>query len=321
MILKPYDAQVTLARLKELLARSPERKAEIKAEIHALQTGTRRERRFAEYIDAELKDSPGWMVIHDLVLDTPQGQVQFDHLIINRMLEIFVLETRKFHTGLKITDHGEFLRWSDDRGRYEGMESPLVRAEWLVHALKSFLADVDFLPKRLGIKIVPDVDYLLLVNPTAVIERPAAFDTDRVVKADLFFKTVNSEKRIRSKGALGMLGQLSQIVGVDTLTDFGKNLVRRHRSGPPAKPVPAPSTVPRASSHQHPQAAQACKKCSSTDLEIRYGKFGYYWKCLACDGNTNPALPEGHKLRKDKEKFFLVAKDGSESLYHVNRHA
>ena len=43
---------------------------------------------------------------------------------------------------------------------------------------------------------------------------------------------------------------------------------------------------------------------------IKWGRYSYYWKCLACDTNMPlkeycPTCRERMKLRKDKTRFFI----------------
>lgn len=44
-------------------------------------------------------------------------------------LQCFVLETKHFRDGLKITEEGEFLRFNGYTKRYEGMPSPIAQNE------------------------------------------------------------------------------------------------------------------------------------------------------------------------------------------------
>ena len=59
----------------------------------------------------------------------------------------------------------------------------------------------------------------------------------------------------------------------------------------------------------------ACKGCGATDLHARWGRYGYYWACLACGVNT--AMPTvcsvcgrdgkrggGVRIRKDGPKYY-----------------
>ena len=53
---------------------------------------------------------PNWIVLHDLRLTGGTDVVQIDHLLINRVMEFFILETKRFQgKTLRITEEGEFL--------------------------------------------------------------------------------------------------------------------------------------------------------------------------------------------------------------------
>lgn len=53
---------------------------------------------------------------------------QIDHSIITRAMEWYVLESKHIHAGIKITEEGEFLRWSDVRGTRESTLTTLLSA-------------------------------------------------------------------------------------------------------------------------------------------------------------------------------------------------
>jgi len=60
--------------------------------------------------------------------------------------------------------------------------------------------------------------------------------------------------------------------------------------------------------------SQQCTKCNSVDIQIAYGKFGYYYKCQSCNGNSKIILKCNQtsckpKLKKEKEKFYKVCND------------
>lgn len=57
---------------------------------------------------------------------------------------------------------------------------------------------------------------------------------------------------------------------------------------------------------------------------MQYGKYGYYFKCADCDGNTPIKIGCGHdghkeRIRKDGVKFFRECEQcKTSSLYFVN---
>ena len=317
MILKSADDKsAQIAALESLLATAGPLKSRIEQELRNLRAGIKAERDAAYLIDFDLKDSTKTAVIHDLRIEVNGRVAQIDHLLIHRTLNIFVLETKHFHAGLKITDTGEFLRWNQFKGCFEGMPSPLAQNERHITVLKDLISRMD-MPTRLGIRLAPDLQSVVLVDAHARIDRPKGFDTSNVIKADMLLPHI--EKVI---DAQNVLGSLAKFVGWDTVEEIGRNLVAMHRPvtfdyaarfriaepsvaesyAPPAVTAPATTTSPA-------DASPTCRACGSTKLAIQYGKFGYYFKCGDCNGNTPIKIScgiDGHKerIRKDGRAFY-----------------
>src|SRR5690606_1775489 len=209
--------------------------------------GIKAERDAAYLIDFHYKDSRNTAVIHDLRLEVDGRVAQIDHLLIHRTMQIFVLETKSFHAGLKITDDGEFLRWNDYKKRFEGMASPIAQNERHVIVLKTLLKTLS-LPTRLGLRLEPTLIPLVLVSPSARIDRPQRFDSSCVIKADALEAT-----RQRFFDQQSTIGTLAKVVGSDTIEEFAKAIAAQHRParfdyatrfGPPASAASAPSAAP-----------------------------------------------------------------------------
>lgn len=341
MIIKPFTDGNAIERLTALLADNAGRSKSIETEIRKVRGGLKGEREAAHYIDATLAGSDNWAVIHGLRLETPHGVSQLDHVLINRMMVVFILETKHFRDGLKITEEGEFLRWSTYERRYQPMASPLMQCDRHETGLADFLKANEVFPTRFGMRVTPDVRSLVLVNPEAALYRPVKFDTSKVVKADQFFPAM--QKEFDKLGIIGTLGKVAQMVSPASLREIALALAAYDRpieidyAGKLGiKPTQAVQSVPQAvkdlphaekpaSSAQAaevsvsaPSAGPSCKTCGAADGEIRFGKFGYYWKCLACDGNTKLALPGPGKLRKEGQRFFYGEEGKPESLFHQN---
>src|SRR3546814_3644929 len=71
-------------------------------------------------------------------------------------MDVYVLEHKHFHAGIKITEDGEFLRWNNYQKTYEGMASPLEQNERHIQVLKDVMAQIE-LPTRLGVRIPPSL--------------------------------------------------------------------------------------------------------------------------------------------------------------------
>ena len=67
-----------------------------------------------------------------------------------------------------------------------------------------------------------------------------------------------------------------------------------------------------------------CQKCQGERLEVAYGKYGYYFKCLTCEGNTRIEVKcqtcQGKtRTRKERQQFFAECMTcGTSHLYFTN---
>ncbi|MCL6442724.1 MAG: NERD domain-containing protein [Alicyclobacillus sp.] len=318
MILKHADSKDTqIAELERLLnVCPPDCRPKIKQELQLIRAGIQGERESAYLIDFYLKASNKTGVIHDLRLVVNGRIAQIDHVLLHRTLNIFVLETKHFHAGLKITEEGEFLRWNNYRKTYEGMASPLAQNQRHIDVLKEAMAGID-MPKRLGVRLAPVFHSFVLVSPEARIDRPKHFDTSQVIKADLLLDAI--ERKLGSSGVLDTLGSVSRLVSMDTIQEIGQQLIKLHQ--PYKVDYQAKFGISTAT-----QASQElkCRSCASNRIIIQHGRYGYYFKCQACGRNTPIKIDcgnTGHKerLRKAGLKFYRECADcQTSSLFFVN---
>ena len=331
MICKEADnKEGALATLENLLSiADADKKSLIEREIRAMRAGIKGEQESAYLIDFHLKDSKNMAVIHDLRLELGDGRVaQIDHLLIHRTYRFYVLETKHFSHGLKITDAGEFLRWNDWKKTFEGMPSPLEQNERHAAVLRKAVTFAG-LPE-------PHTESLVLVAPHARIDRPKRFDSSKVVKADQFMTAL--EKSLDSGSLLSMVSGLVRTAVSDSIGEIAQKLIALHKPitiDYAAKfrlennPPPAAPTKPKASASTAKMLDSAqpkCRSCGNANLSIQYGKFGYYFKCGDCDGNTPLKLGCGqadHKerIRKDGPNFYRECGGcGTSSLFFTNSH-
>ena len=327
MLIKQADDQSQLFEQLERLAGTGN-SAEAKRatdELRRRRSGLKGESESAYLIDFDYAKSANWAVIHDLRIEHEGRVAQIDHLLLNRWMEVYVLESKHFHAGVKITEDGEFMRWNDFRKTYEGMASPLEQNERHIAVLRDAMAEIE-LPTRLGLRLAPTFYSYILVASKARIDRPKRFDTSRVIKADQLRK--NIWKDIDNDNALVLLAKTAKLVSGETVEHVGRQLAACHR--PPAfNANVAPKTTPAAQPTVESQATKtrpagpSCKTCSLDAGSILHGKFGYYFKCSGCGGNTaiRFTCQPGHspRLRKDKESFFRECADcGTSTLFHRN---
>lgn len=351
MLLKSADSQEEqVARLEELLATAPSNKqSKIERDLKIARAGIKAEEQAAYFINFDYEKSPNWVVIHDLRLDVGSRIAQIDHLLINRFLDVFVLETKSFHSGLKITEDGEFLRWNNFAKKFEGMASPLAQNERHIAVLKDAFSEIK-MPSKLGFTLTPKFHSLVLVSPNARVDRPNAFDTRKVIKADALKATI--DKQIDSMGMLGAVGSMAKLIDSGTLYAIGQRLVRLHTPRLPKPEVNEPltqvipaaraaskqdSTPSTASPNDRPPSSEAtstvesdptpparCKKCGESEGSILHGQYGYYFKCSACSANTSMKWDcgnSGHapRIRKEGRAFFRECQGcGISARFHQN---
>src|SRR4030043_617015 len=95
----------------------------IERELRFIKSGDQGETDAAYFIDFHFSSSNRWVVLHDLRLEYQDKVAQIDHLLINCFFDIYVLESKNFSYGLKITDTGEFL--VNNGKDYFAIESPI----------------------------------------------------------------------------------------------------------------------------------------------------------------------------------------------------
>ncbi|MDA8114596.1 MAG: nuclease-related domain-containing protein, partial [Acidithiobacillus sp.] len=146
-------------------------------ELYRFRSGNKGEQDTAYYLDVRFRDTPNWIVLHDLRLTGGTDVVQIDHLLINRVMEFFILETKRFQgKTLRITEEGEFLLEENEQVR--SLPSPIAQNDRHITILKRILQAQQVLPKKL---FSPVFYNYVLIHPDTRIERlriPAIVGSD-----------------------------------------------------------------------------------------------------------------------------------------------
>lgn len=347
MIIKQADDHANeLARLEQWRDSTDGAVAKAaEAELRNRKAGVKGEAESAYLIDFDFTKTRNWAVIHDLRLECEGRTAQIDHMLISRFLECYVLETKHFHAGVKITDDGEFLRWNDFKHTFEGMPSPLEQNERHIAVLRDVMKALP-MPARLGLRLNPEFQSLVLVSPSSRIDRPKIFDTSAVIKADQLKTRIMGDSD--NESAFSGARKIAKVVSSETLQAVAQSLADQHR--PVRWPLPralekeaAATYAPAALVAAQPTAEVAddagkatspstselagntpcCKQCHGHDGSIQSGQYGYYFRCTPCETNTAirfTCLPGHHpKLRKAKQQFFRECPEcGSSELYFTN---
>ena len=189
MLIKPADDRTPDLQALQALAARPDVQSDLRSrieqEIRNIQSGIRGEQEAAYEIEFHYGQSRNWMSIHDLRLECAGRVAQIDHLLINRVLEVYVCESKRFAEGVAINEQGEFTAFHNKRAY--GVPSPLEQNRRHIAVLESvFKSGQVPPPKRLGLTIKPTLIGLVLVSKTARISRPKAKldGLDAVLKND-----------------------------------------------------------------------------------------------------------------------------------------
>jgi len=230
MIIKKRDSRET--EIKELtsllsLPLPQDKRFLIERELRCIKAGDKGEQDSAYFIDFYYASSKNWMVLHDLRLECRNRVAQIDHLIINRMFEIYVLESKNFSYGVKITDDGEFL--VNYNNKYFSIESPVEQNKRHILVLKNALEQYDILPTRLGITIRPSIKSYIMVSPKSRVIRPLKhkFDTSMVIKGDTLCTEI--DKSDDNVSAIEAVASVSKISSADTVKEVALRLAKLHK--------------------------------------------------------------------------------------------
>ncbi len=302
------DKQPDLDALAALLERpdvdAPTRRR-IEQEIRQVRAGAAGERDAAWQIEFHYGASQNYVTIHDLRLEVGDRVAQVDHLVLTRLLDVWVLESKHFADGVAVNEHGE---WTALYGRSErGMPSPVEQNRRHVMVLDDLFSNgVVHLPKRLGlVTIRPRIRSLILVSDNARIVRPrsraaaAQVDgLDRVIKSEGLRAVIDKDFDQRSSASI------LKVIGEETLEAVGRELAAQHRPiaidwaarfGLPGiapkpqvpAPVPEPSASPAIAAPTDPRAA--CASCGHpvSQAVIDYcranaARFGGRVLCYGC---------------------------------------
>ena len=259
-----------------------------------LTAGHAAEAQLAFYLQRTFIDAPEIHVFNSLRFEADGDAAQIDHLILHPN-GLIVIESKSVHAKVKINDRGEWLRLYQDR--YQGMPSAKLQAERQVLFLRRYLAShagqwLDASQRQPGSLADLPIDTLVAVSDGAVIDRPKNETHDYLVKAEAIPERINSLVRAHgsSKGFLGFFKSGIRLSPKE-MARVASFLVDHHRplrQSTPRTATPVTATEP-GSQQPSPVAksgAQPCKHCLGDRLEIRSGRYGYYFKCLDCQKNT-----------------------------------
>ncbi len=226
MVIKTKEpANAPIATLESLRIRpgvTSQQKASIEEELSNVRAGDRGEREAAYFIDFELGTSRNYAIIHDLRIEHAGRVAQIDHLIIGRMADVILIESKNVSTALRSNDAGEF----EVKTRYgwKGMNSPVEQNRRHAAVLGDFLKASGLLPRRLGFQLEPELHQWVLVPAQCSLGRSR--DAAQIVKMDMFGARM---KEWMNRTSSGEVWKMAKVISPETLSEFASALAQRHR--------------------------------------------------------------------------------------------
>jgi len=218
------DRSEDVAELNALLVEAkptPTQKKRIQEELRNLKKGAWGEHQAAYFLDFHFEGYKNTIILHDLRLVLSNGKTaQIDHLIINKFLDVYVLESKNW--GQLTVDETGACTIGD--GRIIGVESPLEQCKRHADVLaRSFQID----PQLKALAPRQNIMCRVLVAPGCHLKAP--HHKEWYVKADAFHSAW--EKDIDNETMVKSVMSLTRMVSRETLIKIGHTLAELHNPG------------------------------------------------------------------------------------------
>ncbi len=307
MLLKSADDKSKRLALLEDLQQSAlldaRQKLWLREELVRLRKGIQGERDSAYFLDQHFKDGQNHVVLHDLRFVVDGDVAQIDHLVINRGLGMYLIETKNYAGNVIINEHGEFtVDYGTDRF---GVQSPVEQSRRHARILHKLMERLGIVGRTGG---PPECFHVVMFHPKAIITRPKApgVDASHVIKADQF-PTWHGQFVDKELGVGKVLRAVVNMRSLDTIKEWGEKLIRQHRpanllelpdfmkataTAPRAEPAPAPAAG-TASAAEQPAKKLICLQCNA---KISYAEGKFCW-------NNSLRFAGGQYCREHQARF------------------
>jgi len=310
MILKDIDIKSREKEIRELKALlrqvfTPKEQSFIRRDLIKIENGYRYEKDNAYYLNFAFKNGTQSFLLHDIRVESSGQVAQIDHILINRF-GIEILESKGFLGKLKINGDGSLdITYKD---RVETLPSPIEQNKRHAQVILDLIKENIELPINLKLAGIPIINSVLIHPRTTILNEklPEGF-----YRADSF--SSHWDKRIDNMSVVNVFKSLGTIMSLEKAREIANLLIEKDK----------PKSVDYIKRYNL-KDINFCSKCGSLNLEIRYGKYGYYFKCLECNGNTAIKLKCKNssckpRVKKEKLNFYRVCEKCNEKeLFFVN---
>lgn len=228
MLIKEKDKNLQrVDYLTDLLDRElPEDKERlVQRQLKCLDSKDKNEKSSVYYLDFKFKDSKNWALIHDLRIEHNGQVAQIDHLLIGRMMDIYVIESKSFTSGVSISDEGDFSYFY--KNKTCPISSPIAQNERDIKLLDHYLTDNNLYPKRLGVALKPNYINIVLVSPESKLIKPkkGLYDCSAVMTSDKFSNYFEDDL---DSEPINSLVSITKVISPESLRSFSEMLACHH---------------------------------------------------------------------------------------------
>jgi len=290
-------------------------------------SGFNAEKKMGFYLKRAYETDEYLFVINDLRLEIGNDHAQIDHLIVHKF-GFIIIESKSVSSKVSVNKYSEWKRTYN--GVESGMPSPIQQAKRQVEFLKRFLKEKDsseiFRENFANKYLAPSIekfkyDILVAISDSGIIERDS-IELNEICKADVITERIDNIISIYQR-------QASKILSMKLPNQFHKNSLEKLSnllvSSHCPICIPKESHIVNKEDKVITKTQKVCNECKSNNIQILYGKYGYYYKCQDCNKNSKVILTCNKqsckpKLKKEKEKFYKVCQDCNiKELFFINR--
>lgn len=266
--------------------------------------GAKAELQMAHYLHRAFHANDGIAVINDLRVPNPDCAgdfAQVDHLLIHRF-GLIVIESKSVSDRVTVLPDGQWIRGTLASG--QGMPSPVQQAQRQAEMLRRVLS-ARFDPLGVGVFARVSIEALVAISDHGILDRGSS-EVGEACKADQVVDRVVAIVRRLAAGPKQFDAAKRKQIAEHLLAIYVP--LRGSARRPAVEPKPAKPSEPVRPAHV---AEPKCKHCGSGALHAQYGRYGYFFRCLSCTGNTkmSRACPscgaDLQRVRKDRLNFFV----------------
>jgi hypothetical protein len=214
---KEEDIQCLKKKLE--LSDNEKQKYIIRQELKKLESGLKGEKETAYFIDFNLKDSENYMVLHDLRFEIDGLTAQIDHLLINKVIGIILIETKNTQAEVNINDDGTML-YSYANNKSYNLPNPLAQSHRhalvIGEILKKYNMEIDIMSY---VVFLPDVKIKNKILPK------------KFCRADTFIEYIRNEFKRSPLRILSSVAKMvtNKIPSTKNLENIGNILLSEHK--------------------------------------------------------------------------------------------